>query len=312
MARFLVTGGAGFIGSNIAETLCKRGDSVLILDDFSTGKQENIAHLGDGIQVMRASVADLAACRRAVEGVEFVLHLAALPSVQRSVEDPLAAHAANLTGTLNMLIAARDQGVERFVFAASSAAYGDLPTLPKAEDMPTNPLSPYSVQKLTGEMYCRIFFSLYGLPTIALRYFNVFGPRQDPASQYAAAVPLFVTRLLANRAPTIYGDGEQSRDFTPVDNVIQANLLACEAPKEAFGEVYNIACGERISVNRLASLIRDIVGTETPFEYADARPGDVKHSLADIGKARRLLGYAPQVSFRDGLERVIAWYRARQ
>ena len=312
VARFLVTGGAGFIGSNIAEALCARGDSVAILDDFSTGKRENIADLAERAEVIEGSIADLETCRRAVQGADFVLHQAALPSVPRSVEDPLSANAANVTGALNMLVAARDEGVRRFVFAASSAVYGDLATLPKSEDMPTNPLSPYGVQKLTGEMYCRMFFTLYGFETVALRYFNVFGPRQDPASQYAAVVPQFITRVLRGESPTIHGDGEQSRDFTYIDNVVHANLAACEAPKEAAGEVYNIACGERVTVNELARIVKETLGSDVAVQHGPERPGDVKHSLADISKARRLLGYEPQVSFQQGIKKVAAWYQARQ
>lgn len=309
MARYVVTGGAGFIGSNIAEALCKRGESVVVFDDFSTGKRVNLAHLAGDVEVLEGSITDLAMCRLAVKGADYVLHEAALPSVPRSVEDPVTTHTVNVTGTVNMLVAARDAGVKRFVFAASSAAYGDLPTLPKLEDMPTNPLSPYAVQKLASEAYCRLFFTLYGLETISLRYFNVFGPRQDPTSQYAAVVPAFITMLLRGEAPTIDGDGEQSRDFTFVENVIHANLLACHAPREAAGEVYNIACGEQISVNTLARLIAEVIGTNVKAKHGPARPGDVKHSLAGIDKAKKLLGFEPIVGFREGLEKVIPTYR---
>ena len=309
MARYLVTGGAGFIGSNIVEALCARGEAVTVLDDFSTGKRHNIEHLMDKMTLVGGSITDPGACREAAAGADYVLHEAALPSVPRSVEDPQTTHEVNVTGTVNMLVAARDAGVRRFVFAASSAAYGDLPTLPKLEDMDTNPLSPYAVQKLASEMYCRLFYTLYGLETISLRYFNVFGPRQDPKSQYAAVVPAFITMFLRGEAPTIDGDGEQSRDFTYVANVIHANLLACVAPKEAVGEVYNIACGEQISVNTLANTIREVVGAKVEAKHGPARAGDVKHSRAGIDKAQRLLGFEPQIGFREGLEHVIAFYR---
>ncbi|NIA12718.1 MAG: NAD-dependent epimerase/dehydratase family protein [Nitrospiraceae bacterium] len=311
MARFVVTGGGGFIGSNIVQTLCERGESARILDDFSTGNRANLTDVSDRVEVLEGSITDLDTCREAVQGANYVLHQAALPSVARSVEDPVATHAVNATGTLNMLVAARDAGVKRFVFASSSAAYGDLPALPKVEDMGANPLSPYAVQKLAGETYCRLFFTLYGLETVCLRYFNVFGPRQNPASQYVAVVPAFITMFLRGEAPVIDGDGEQSRDFTFVENVVHANLLACDAPRAAAGEVYNIACSERISVNELASLIQAAVGSEARATHGPARPGDVKHSWASIDKARRLLGFEPVVPFREGLERVIAWYSAR-
>lgn len=312
MARFLVTGGAGFIGSNLVETLLNRGEDVRVLDDFSTGRRENLAHMPGKVELLEGSITDLDLCRRAVNGADYVLHQAALPSVPRSVEDPLTTNAINATGVVNMLVAARDAGVKRFVYAASSAAYGDLPVLPKSEDLETRPLSPYAVQKLAGEMYARLFHTLYGLETVSLRYFNVFGPRQDPASEYAAVIPRFITRLLGGAPPLIYGDGEQSRDFTYVDNVVHANLLACTAPSAAAGETFNIACGDRVSLNRLAALIAECLGVDHAPEYAPARPGDVKHSLADIGKARRLLGYAPVTEFREGLEKAIAWYRAQR
>ena len=311
MATFLVTGGAGFIGSNLVEALLERGETVRVLDDLSTGKRANFEGFADRITFFEGSITDEAVCRRAVAGVDFVLHLAALPSVPRSVEDPVGTNEVNVNGTLNMLVASRDAGVKRFVFAASSAAYGDNPVSPKREDMLVSPLSPYAVQKITGELYCRMFYSLYGLETIALRYFNVFGPRQDPNSQYAAVVPRFITMFLRNEAPVIDGDGEQSRDFTFVANVIHANLLACEAPSAAAGQVFNIACGERISVNELARQVRAQVGAQVEAEHGPARIGDVKHSLADIDKARGLLGFEPVALFDDGMKRVVAWYKAR-
>jgi len=310
MARYLVTGGAGFIGSNLVCALVERGASVAVLDDFSTGRRGNLAEVAARVEMIEGTITDAATCRRAAAGADYVLHQAALPSVPRSVEDPLETHAVNMTGTVNMLVAARDAGVKRFVFAASSAAYGDVPTLPKREDMETNPLSPYAVQKLASEEYCKLFYRLYGLETVCLRYFNVFGPRQNPKSQYAAVVPAFITMYLRGEAPTIDGDGGQSRDFTYVDNVVHANLLACDAPEEAAGEVYNTACGEKVSVNDLAALIRDIVGSDLAPRHGPPRAGDVRHSLADISKAQRRLGYEPVVSFREGLERVVAWYKA--
>lgn len=310
MANYLVTGGAGFIGSNIVQALCERADAVTVLDDFSTGNRANLQHLTGSIKLIEGTVTDLETCRAAVRGADFVLHQAAVPSVPRSVAEPLRTNEVNATGTLNMLLAARDARVKRFVFAASSAAYGDSEKLPKSEDMKPSPLSPYAAQKITGEMYCRLFYTLYGLETVALRYFNVFGPRQDPNSEYAAVIPKFIQAIMESRQPTIYGDGEQSRDFTFVQNVVEANLLACSAPQAAAGEVINIACGERISLNQLAKDIQDVLGKPTGVRYAPPRQGDVKHSLADIAKARHLLGYNPGVSFRDGLQRTVAWYAA--
>ena len=309
MNTFLVTGGAGFIGSHLAEALTKRGDAVVVLDDFSTGKRENLAHFAENVRVIEGSIADLDVCHEAVAGVDYVLHEAALPSVPRSVEAPLTANEANITGTLNMLVAARDAGVKRFVYAASSAAYGDTPTLPKVETMLPNPLSPYAVGKLTGEMYCEVFHGLYGLETVALRYFNVFGPRQDPESQYAAVIPKFVTLLLKNESPLIHGDGEQSRDFTHIDNVVHANLLACQAPKAAAGQVFNCACGENMTLNELAGILQELTGSDAAPQHGPPRSGDIKHSTADIAKVRDLLGFEPCVTTRQGLERVVAWYR---
>ena len=307
--KFLVTGGAGFIGSNLVAALVRRGDTVVVLDNFSTGKRENLETGRDRVQVIEGSITDLPTVRRAAEGVDFVLHQAALASVQRSVDDPLTSNEVNIKGTLNVLVAARDAGAQRVVYAASSSAYGDTEELPKREDMPARPLSPYAVQKWVGEQYCKVFSSLYGLDTLALRYFNVFGPRQDPSSDYAAVIPIFVTRLLADASPTIYGDGEQSRDFTFIDNVVDANLQGCAGgPKN--GAVVNIACGARYTLNELFRNVRDLVGSRREPHYAAPRAGDVRHSMADIGRARELLGFEPRVDFRTGLERTVEWYRA--
>jgi UDP-glucose 4-epimerase len=262
MPHYLVTGGAGFIGSNLVEALVQRGERVRVLDDFATGKRANIAPWLDKIELVEGSLANAAHCAKAVAGVDYVLHQGALPSVPKSVERPFETNEANITGTVNLLIAARDAKVKRLVFAASSSAYGDTPTLPKIETMTPTPKSPYAVQKLTGELYLRVFYETYGLETVALRYFNIFGPRQDPTSQYSAVIPKFITALLANQAPTIFGDGEQSRDFTYIENVVHANLAACTAPKKACGQVMNIACGERITLNDLARVVNEALGTD--------------------------------------------------
>ena len=309
VAIYLVTGAAGFIGSNIVEQLLARGETVRALDDFSTGRRANLAAFLDRLELFEGSLNDLSVVEQAVQGVDFVLHQAALPSVPRSVVDPLSAHEANATGTLRLLIAARDAGVKRIVFASSSAVYGNSPELPKHEGMPTRPLSPYAVNKLAGEEYCKVFTGVYGLETVALRYFNVFGPRQDPKSQYAAVIPAFISAALNRKRPTVHGDGLQTRDFTYVQNVVAANLLACDAP-EAVGESINIACGERVSLLDLLAQIGRITGNEVVPEFEPARPGDVKHSLADIGKAERLLGYRTVVSFAEGLERTIEYFRS--
>jgi UDP-glucose 4-epimerase len=304
VAKYLVTGAAGFIGSNIVQELVARGDEVRALDNLSTGRMANLESLESQIEFVREDIQNAEAVAEAVRGVDYVLHQAALPSVPRSVEDPLASHEANATGTLNVLIAARDAGVKRVVYASSSAVYGNSPTLPKQEDMPTDPLSPYAVNKLAGEQYCKVFTVLYGLPTVALRYFNVFGPRQDPTSQYAAAIAAFVTTMLQGRPPTIYGDGLQSRDFTYVSNVVTANLLACER-EEAVGCTVNIACGQRITLLDLVAEINNLLGTAIEPIFAPERPGDVKHSLADISRARATLGFEPAIGLREGLARTI-------
>lgn len=308
--RSVVTGGAGFIGSHLSEALLGLGE-VVVLDDFSTGKRENLESFADRIEVVEGSVADPDTCRRTFQSADYVFHQAAVGSVPRSIADPQRTHEVNLTGTLNVLSAARDAGVRRVVYAASSSAYGDTPVLPKREDMPPRPRSPYAVAKLGGENYCRAFYASYGLETVALRYFNVFGERQDTESQYAAVIPLFFRAALDNRSPEIFGDGEQTRDFTYVANVVRANLLAREAPKSALGEVFNVGCGDRISINRLWSEIRRLVGGSADAVYAQPRPGDVRDSLASLAFIERTLGYTPEIGLADGLRRALSWYRDR-
>lgn len=308
MARFLVTGAAGFIGSNLVEALLAEGHFVRGLDNFLTGKRENLEGL-TGLEFVEGDIRDPDTCRRVCQDVDFVLHQAALGSVPRSVENPVLSNDCNVTGILNMLVAARDAKAKRFVFAASSSAYGDTPTLPKLETMPPRPLSPYAVTKLVGEEYCRVFTSLYGLETVCLRYFNVFGRRQDPFSTYAAVIPKFAASLLRDESPDIYGDGGQTRDFTYVADVVQANRKACEAPREACGQVYNVAFGERISLNDLYDEIARLLGSDRRPRYVAPRAGDVRDSLADVSKARTLLGYAPAFSVRQGLAEAMRWYR---
>lgn len=308
MAVYLVTGGAGFIGSHIVDRLVELGEDIRVLDNFATGKMVNIEHNLSKIELIRGSVVDMDTVRRAAEGVDFVLHHAAIASVPRSVDDPIASNEANITGTLNILVAARDPGVKRVVYASSSAVYGDTPSLPKIEDMPTDPLSPYALTKLTGEYYCRMFTKLYGLETVSLRYFNVFGPRQDPTSQYAAVIPKFLSLMLEDRQPVINGDGLQSRDFTYVANNVAANLLACTQPGVG-GEVLNIACGESFTLLELVDRLNGILGKSIEPVFGPPQPGDVRHSLADIGKARELLGFSPTVTFQEGLEKLAAWSR---
>jgi len=304
----LVTGGAGFIGSHLVHRLVERGDRVRVLDDFSTGKRENLAPVSGDIDLVEGDIADAETCGRACEGVAIVFHEAARPSVPSSVADPVASHRANADGTFNMLMAARDAGVKRLIYAASSSAYGESPTLPKVESMPTDPLSPYAVQKLMGEQYCKVFAQCYGLQTLAIRYFNVFGPRQDPASQYAAAIPAFVTAILKGEPPTIYGDGEQTRDFTHIDNVVEANFLAADVA-ETRGQTVNVACGEHVTVNQIIAKINELTGNSVQPVYVDPRPGDIKHSWADIRLSEQVIGFKPIVSFADGLTRAIEWYK---
>ena len=307
MAHYLVTGGAGFIGSHLSEELVRRGHRVRVLDNLSTGKRRNLEHI-PGVEFIEGDLADFSACVNAVRGVDYVLHQGAVASVPRSVSDPLASNRANVEGTLNILVAARDARVRRLVFAGSSSVYGDLAELPKREDMPVDPLSPYALQKLVAEQYCQMFTRLYGFETVTIRYFNVFGPRQDPSSPYSGVISLFSTALLEGRRPTVYGDGEQTRDFTYVANVVDGVLSACEAPGAA-GEVINVAVGGRISLNRLLEAMNEIVGTSITPIYGAARAGDVRDSQADISKAQRLLGYVPRVSFEAGLARTLEWCR---
>lgn len=305
--EYLVTGGAGFIGSHLVERLVERGSKVRVLDNFATGKRENLAPLLDKIELIEGDVTDPATCARACEGVRVVLHQAALPSVPKSITDPVSSHRTNVNGTFNMLLAARDAAVHRFIYAASSAAYGESPTLPKVEAMPSQSLSPYAAQKIAGEQYCTAFARSYGLQTLSMRYFNVFGPRQDPASQYAAAIPAFVTAILRGEPPTIYGDGEQTRDFTYIENVVQANLLAAEAGK-TDGEVINVACGERVSVNAVIREINNLLGKDVKPEHVAPRAGDILHSWADVRLAAEVIGFKPVVPFAEGLKRAINWY----
>jgi nucleoside-diphosphate-sugar epimerase len=309
-ARYLVTGGAGFIGSHLVERLVGAGAEVRVLDDFSTGRRENLESFMERIELIEGTMVDLETCRASCAEVDYVLHQAALPSVQRSVEDPLGTHAADATGSLNLLVAARDAGVRRFIYAGSSSAYGDTPVLPKEESMSGLPRSPYAVAKLSGELYARVFAQVMGLETVVLRYFNIFGARQDPNSQYSAVIPLFITLALDGRSPTIHGDGEQTRDFTHVDNAVQANLLACASRANGVvGEVFNVGCGDRISVNQLWQEVQRVTGTRLDPVYGPPRPGDVRNSLADLTKIRDRLGYRPSVSLREGLTRTCDWFR---
>jgi len=308
MDKFLVTGGAGFIGSNICIRLIREGFFVRVVDNLLTGKKRNLAPVMDKIEFIEADMGRQGVARAAMKDIDVVLHEGALPSVPKSVQDPAATHKHCVDATFTVLLAARDAKVKRFIYAGSSSAYGDSPTLPKVETMPSRPLSPYAAAKLAGEHYCSVFYTVFGLETITLRYFNVFGPNQDPTSQYAAAIPAFVTSILKNKPPTIYGDGQQSRDFTYIDNVVDANLLAAAA-KKTSGEVVNIACGKSVTVNEIIDMINKITGKKVKPIYTDPRPGDVKHSLADISAAKKLIGYDPKISFEQGLEMAIDWYR---
>jgi nucleoside-diphosphate-sugar epimerase len=310
MSLYLVTGGAGFIGSHLAAELAGRGERVRIVDNLSTGKRRNLDAVPDA-EFFEGDLADRAVAERAVSGVDYVLHQAAIPSVPRSVQDPITSNRSNIDATLNVLVAARDAGVKRLVYAGSSSAYGDTPTLPKREDMPASPLSPYALQKLVGEQYCQMFTRLYGFQTVTIRYFNVFGPRQDPSSPYSGVISLFISALVDGRRPTIYGDGEQTRDFTYVANVVDGVLRACEAP-DAAGEIINVATGGRTSLNQLFAELRALTGSAIEAAYGKPRAGDVRHSQADISKAKRVLGYEPRVTFEEGLRRTLEWYRVSE
>jgi len=310
MALYLITGIGGFIGSALARALLSRGGQVRGIDNFSTGKRENIAEILDRIDLHEADILDLNAMRRACEGVQYVLHQAAIPSVPKSVLDPLGSNRANVDGTVNVLVAARDAKVKRVIYAASSSAYGDTPTLPKHEAMRPDPISPYAVAKLASEHYMISFCRCYQLETVSLRYFNVFGPRQDPSSPYSGVLAKFITSMLGGQQPTIFGDGEQSRDFTYIDNVVEANLLACTAPGDkAAGQVFNVAIGRRVTLNETFKLLQALTAYSGEPRYAPQREGDIKHSLADISKAEADLGYKPIVDFKEGLRRTVEWYR---
>lgn len=308
MAVYVVTGGGGFIGSHIVEELLGRKQTVKIIDNFSTGKRENVEPFKDAAELIEADIAEEQNLAQFLKGADYVIHQAAIPSVPKSMLDPVKSHNANVNGTLRLLVACREAGVRRVVYASSSSLYGDSPTLPKHEGMMPKPLSPYGAQKLFGEMYCQVFTRAYGVETVSLRYFNVFGPRQDATSQYSGVLALFIPAVLQERQPTIYGDGLQSRDFTYVQNVVEGNLLACTAP-EVAGQVFNVACGDRITVNSMLQQINKITGKDITPVHAGPRAGDIKHSQADISRAKELLGYEPKVTFEEGLRRTIEWYR---
>lgn len=311
MARYLVTGAAGFIGSSLVRALLNRGDEVRGVDNLATGKRENLRAVMDRVDFRQADINDLDAMRQACDGMDYVLHQAAIPSVPKSVLDPLGSNRANVDGTVNVLVAARDAKVKRVVYAASSSAYGDTPTLPKQEAMTPNPISPYAVAKLTGEYYMVSFYRCYGLETVCLRYFNIFGPRQDPSSPYSGVLAKFSLQMLRGEQPTIFGDGEQSRDFNFIDNAVSANLLACSAPgSECAGRVFNIATGKRATLNETFELMKPLTGYTGSIKYGPERSGDIKHSLADITLAQKHLGYKPLVSFEEGLRRTVDWYRS--
>jgi nucleoside-diphosphate-sugar epimerase len=310
MATYLVTGGAGFIGSNIVDGLLERGDTVRVLDDFSTGREENVRHFAEKVDLIRGDIRDGATVDKAMNGVDFVLHQAALASVPRSIKDPVESSEVNIQGTLNLLDAAVKHKVRRFVSASSSSVYGDSDVLPKVETMDPQPKSPYAVTKLCGEMYCKVFSEIHGLPTVSLRYFNVFGPRQDPGSQYAAVIPIFVKQLLEGNSPTIYGDGEQSRDFTFIRNVVKANIMACDANTKG-AKVYNIACGDRFDLNHLYGRLKTLLESDLDVQYGPVRTGDVKHSQADITAASRELGFDVDIGFAAGLETTVSWYKGQ-
>ena len=309
--RFVITGGAGFIGSNTVDELVRRGHSVVVLDDLSSGKEENLAEIRNKITLIKGSITDIEVVRKAMHEAEYVIHLAARTSVPKSVKDPIETNRINIDGTLNVLVAARDAKVKRIVFAASSSAYGETPTLPKIETMEPQPISPYGVTKYVGELYAQTFGRCYGLENVSLRYFNIFGPRQEPSSPYSGVLAKFCTAFLEDTQPVIFGDGEQTRDFTYVENAVQANLLACEAPNVS-GKVFNVGVGGRFSLNQTVTLLSDISGKKLEPKYEPARDGDIRDSQADISQAREFLGYEPSVTFDEGLRRTFEWYRATQ
>jgi UDP-glucose 4-epimerase len=306
---YLITGGAGFIGSNLAEYLVNQGKTVRIFDDFSVGKMENIDAFAGKIEVIKGDLRHLSAVRQAVDGVTAVIHLAGINRVPKSVEDPILTHDVNITGSLNVLVAARDAGVRRLVFSSSSSVYGDTPELPQHEGMTPLPLSPYATQKLAVEHYCRVFWLLYRLETISLRFFSVFGQRQEPQSQYAAVIPRFITAIMRDQSPVIFGDGKQTRDFSHVEDVIEASVLACQAPRGALGESFNIACGGRISVLDLVDTVNEILGKKIKPRFDPPRPGDILHSQADVSKAEKFLGWKPRMNFSEGIAKTVAWYQ---
>jgi nucleoside-diphosphate-sugar epimerase len=310
MALYLITGIGGFIGSSLARELLRRGEQVRGVDNFSTGRRENLTQILGQIDVREADILDLDAMKNACAGVDYVLHQAAIPSVPKSVLDPLGSNRANVDGTVSLLVAARDAKVKRVVYAASSSAYGDTPTLPKHEAMTPDPISPYAVAKLASERYMISFYRCYGLETVALRYFNIFGPRQDPSSPYSGVLAKFITMMLSGKQPTIFGDGEQSRDFTYIDNAVEANLLACKSPAaHAAGKVFNVATGRRVTLNETFKLLQNLTSYAGSPIYGAERGGDIKHSLADVSSAEKHLGYKPKVDFEDGLKRTVEWYR---
>jgi nucleoside-diphosphate-sugar epimerase len=312
MSTYLITGIAGFIGSALSRALLAQGERVRGIDNFSTGKRENLADLLDGIEFYEMDLLDLEGLRRACHGVDYLFHEAAIPSVPRSLLDPLGTNRANVDATVNLLVAARDSKVKRVVYAGSSSAYGDSPELPKSENMVPSPISPYAASKLAGEYYMSSFYHSYGTHTVCLRYFNVFGPRQDPSSPYSGVLAKFITQMLRSEAPTIFGDGRQSRDFTYIDNVVQANLLACKAPATVVtGRIFNVASGRRTDLNETFQLLKKLTGYSGEVKYGPERDGDVRHSLADISQAERLLGYRPIVDLEEGLQRTVEWYRGQ-
>lgn len=311
MQRYLITGGAGFIGSNLAQALVARGESVRILDDFSTGRSQNLHGIEDRIEIVRGDLRDPEAVARAVRGIEIVLHQAALNSIPRSIKEPGPTNAVNVDGTLLLLEAARAAGVRRVVYASSSSVYGDTPDLPKTEDLPLRPKAPYGVSKLAAELYCRVFTQVYGFETVSLRYFNVFGPRQHPDSEYAAVIPRFLRRMLAGKRPVIFGDGEQSRDFTSVDNVVEANLLAAQSAR-GVGDAFNVACGQASTLNQVVAWINESLGARIEPAYEPPRPADIRHSYASIRRAETVLGYRPSLGVREGLRRTVVWFKEHE